>query len=462
MQHGGHITKDLLGPRGVPVGGGGGPAFGTGAEVYGVSWDGSSTPTLTRTDDSVGWTCEAGVDAGVVTNDADSAEIFSEITEVTDALGNVFVRIPKFYIEKTATGAARTWRVSKAGPGSTGYLPACFWDFTNGVELDYIDVGKYPAGLDGSSRLTSKAGEYPLISKNIVEFRDYAQANGAGYQQLDVHVVDLLQTLMIIEFATLDLQSVMAGYTAGQYSAAHTLTADTNPAGNTLVVANATGAAYAVGQAISVGTSLGVNQRFYGRTITNIQANTPVAGSTTITFDGAAVALTTGDILYNTGYKNGDAIAASSGSVASNSTGKHYCKYRGVVSPYGNVWQFVDGVNIKDSQAWVCRDADEYASNLFASPYERLDYVNHNANGYVVALGHDPERPFAALATAVTGTYADAGYRDYYYQRSGQRIAQLGGYWTNGSNAGPFYWNLGSSSADAAGNIGGRLVRKAG
>lgn len=35
MQHGGHITKDLLGPRGVPVGEGG-PAFGTGAKIYGI------------------------------------------------------------------------------------------------------------------------------------------------------------------------------------------------------------------------------------------------------------------------------------------------------------------------------------------------------------------------------------------------------------------------------------------
>lgn len=462
MQHGGHITKDLLGPRGVPVGGGGGgPPFGTGAEVYGVSWDGSSTPTLTRTDDSVGWTCEAGVDAGVVTNDADSAEIFGEIVDVDDlGDGYTYVRIPKFYIRKTAVGAARTWQITKGAQGD-GYLPACFYDFTNNVELDYVYVGKYPGDIDGG-KLRSVAGVYPTINTNIVDFRTAAQANGAGYQQLDVHVMDLLQTLMIIEFATLDLQSIMAGYTAGQYNAAHKLTADTNPAGNTLVVANATGALYEIGQAISVGTSLGGNQRFYGRTITNIQADTPGAGSTTITFDGAAVALTTGDILYNTGYKNGDAIAASSGSVASNSTGKHYCKYRGVVSPYGSVWQFVDGVNINDFQAWVCRDADEYASNLFASPYEQLSYVNHNASGYVVALGHDPARPFAALATAVTDTFGNAAFRDYCYQESGQRIALLGGRWSFGSVAGPFCWTLVNSSAGAGVSIGGRLVRKAG
>lgn len=449
-----------LATMGVPVGGGG-PAFGTGAAIYGVSWDGSSTPTLTRTDDSVGWTCEAGVDAGVVTNDADSAEIFSEITEVTDALGNVFVRIPKFYIEKTATGAARTWRISKAGPGSTGYLPACFWNFTNGVELDYIDVGKYPAGLDGSNRLTSKAGEYPLISRNIVQFRDYAQANGAGYQQLDIHVADLLQVLMIVEFATLDLQSVMAGYTTGQYNAAH-VAVITEAAANRIVIANAQAALYAVEQAISVGTSLGGNQVFHSRTITDITVYD--ASNMALEFDGDPVDITAGNIVYNTGWRSdfGGWIEASSGSLVSNSSGKYPMVYRGIENVYGNVWQFVDGVNINDFQAWVCRDADEYASNLFASPYEQLSYVNHNANGYVVALGHDPARPFAALATAVTGTYADAGYKDYYYQNSGQRIALLGGYWAYGSAAGPFCWYLDFSSASAGVPVGGRLVRKAG
>lgn len=443
----------------APVGGGG-PPFGTGAEVYGVSWDGSSTPTLTRTDDSVGWTCEAGVDAGVVTNDADSAEIFGEIVDVDDlGDGYTYVRIPKFYIRKTATGAARTWQITKGAQGD-GYLPACFYDFTNNVELDYVYVGKYPGDIDGG-KLRSVAGVYPTINTNIVDFRTAAQANGAGYQQFDIHVVDLLQTLMFIEFATLDLQSIMAGYTNGQNSAAHKLTADTNPAGNTLVVANATGALYEIGQAISVGTSIGGNQRFYGRTITNIQADMPDAGSTTITFDGAAVALTTGDILYNTGYKNGDAIAASSGSVASNSTGKHYCKYRGVVSPYGNVWQFVDGVNINDFQAWVCRDADEYVSNLFEAPYEQLAYVNSDTQGYVLAMGYDPLRPFAQFPVTVDAGVSNSAFKDYYYRNPGQRSALVGGARSDGPSAGLSYWRLYNDPSSANVTFGARLLKKA-
>lgn len=437
------------------------PHYGGNPPIYGVSWDKSDDPTLIRTDDSVGWTCQVGVDGSIVTNDADNADIYGEFIESTDGYGNTFICIPRLYIEKTDGVGYKTWRISRQKFSATSYLPWCFWDFATGTPLDYICIGKYPGSISGG-KLQSISGVYPTINTTIVDFRTAAEANGAGYQQLDIHAVDLLQTLLYIEFATLDLQSIMAGYTSGRYNAADVLTADTSPAANTLVVANATGALYAVGQAISVGTSLGGNQRFYGRTITNIQADTPGAGSTTITFDGAAVEMFTADVLYNSGYKNGDAIAASSGSVSSNSTGKHYCKYRGIVSPYGNLFYAVDGLNINENRGWVCEDADNFASNVFAAPYEQLSYVNHNANGYVTAMGWDSAHNYAALPVAVDAAWANAGYRDYYYQTTGQRIALLGGYWNNGAYAGPGFWFLSRASSSADVFVGARLCRKAG
>lgn len=457
----GMMRLALLGVPGAQ--GAGSVPFGEGGTVYGVAWDGGADPTLTRTDDAVGMVANAGVDMTPVVNDFDTADIYKDITEVTDALGNEFVRIPKFYIEKTATGAARTWRITQGAKGATGYLPACFWDFTNEVELPYIDVGKYPASLSGDSKLESKPGVYPLVSRNIVQFRGYAQANGAEYQQLDIHAVDMLQTLFIVEFATLHSQGVMAGYTSCCYTATDLLTADTNPAGNTLVVSNATGAQYRVGQAISVGTSQGGNQRFYGRTITNIQADTPAAGSTTITFDGDPAALSTGDKLYNTGWRNGfsGGIDASSGSLVSNSDGKYPMMYRGIENLWGNVYQFVDGVNINDWQAWVCRDASQYASNLFEAPYEQLSYVNHDANGYAVEMGQDPDRPFAELPVVIDAFAVNSAYKDYYYQSNGQRIARWGGHWFVGAAAGLSFWSLTPPSSDAVVFLGGRLVRKA-
>ena len=438
--------------------------FGQGAAkpypVYGVSWGKSGTlnAPLTRTDDSAAFSAAAGVDAGAAANDFDTASIYSEITEVTDAFDNVFVRIPKFYIRKTDGVGVKTWQIMKKRWGGA-YLPKCFVA-SNGSELPYVDIGKYNASLDGSgTKLESKTGTYPLMSKNIVQFRGYAQANGAGYQQLDIHVVDMLQTLFYVEFATLHSQSIMNGYVAGQYTDTHLATA-TEEGANRIVVPNATAALYEVGQSIGVGTSQGGNQIFANR---NITGKTVIdASNTAIEFDGAPVNIAIGNRLYNTGYKSGacDAVSATSGSKISNSTGQHPCMYRGIENPWGSMWQFVDGVNITDNQAWVCADAAQYASDLFAAPYLQLAYANHAANGYPTAMGYDAARPYAVFPVAVGGA-SNTYYSDYYYQSLGQRIALVGGYWSHGSAAGVSGWDLSSSSSGAPLSFGGRLVLKA-
>ncbi len=435
------------------------------AIVYGVSWDLSDSPTLTRTDDSVGFTAEAGVDGSVVTNDFDTAEIYKDIIEVEDVLGNAFVRIPKFYIKKTKSAVTRTWQISNV-QGAGYYLPACFYDYENEEELPYIYVGKHLGYVDAGV-LQSIPDVYPTVNTNIVDFRTAAEANNTGgllgYQQMDIHTYDALTTLFYIEFATLNSQSIMRGYADGRYTDTDLLTADTSPAGNTLVVSNAVGANYKVGQAISVGTTLGGNQRFYGRTITAIDADTPSSGSTTITFDGDAVELFIGDILYNTAMKTGfsSKVAASSGSISSNSDGKHSFSYRGIESLYGDIFQFVDGVNINDLRAWICRDANDYASNLFASPYEELSYINGNADGYISEMGFDSDNPFAAFPTSIIGGENNKYYSDYYYQATGQRVARVGGIWGIGSSAGLSSWYLNRTSSNASVYIGARLLKKA-
>ena len=432
--------------------------------IYGVSWNKAASPVLTRTDAAVGMTAAAGVGAGLVRNDFDGAEIYREIHDVTDTLGNVFRRIPKTYIRKTDGVGLWAPQISKTRyPGY--YLPWCFWNFTTSQELPYIDVGKFKGSselIGGTERLRSVPNVYPLVNQNIVTFRTRAQNNNtgglAGYQQLDIHVVDLLQTLFYIEFATLHSQGIMAGYTTGQYSATHTATvAETGV--NRIIVANAQADLYRVGQAISVGTALGGNQIFYGRIITAIDVYD--ASNKAISFDGTAVNIAVGNILYNTGWRNGfsSAIAASSGSLVSNSDGKYPCVYRGIESPFGDIWQWVDGVNINEGQAWVTPNAADYASNVFASPYLQLGYVNGSTNGYVTAMGYDANYPYAAFPTAVGGS-STTFYSDNYGQATGQRIAAGCGGWYLGAEPGVSYWHLGNTSGTVFVGNGGRLVKK--
>ena len=317
---------------------------------------------------------EIGIGKAIVRNDFDNLPIFKEMKRVTDDLGNVFVRVPKFYIKKTSTAGKLAVQVSKSEIAGS-YLPKCFWDFGKSKELPYVDVGAYVASLDGN-KLASKSGVKPLVSTNISNFRTYAKNNGKGYQQLDIHTVDMLQSLFYVEFATLNSQAIHPGYT------------------------------------------------------------------------GAEAAATTGGT---------DDVVASSGAMGTSSTNQFM--YRGIEDLWGNVWQFVDGVNINDHQAWVCEDADKYASDVFASPYVKLNYKNADGNGYVKEMGFDPNRPYAQFPKAVGGgstTY----YSDYYYQAAGQRIARFGGRWSSGAFAGVSYWDLSHASSYSTTSLGGRLLRK--
>lgn len=427
-------------------------------EIYGASWDKGEGSILTRTNHASGKRANAGVDLVYAIDDFDFAEIYKQMIEVTDSYGNVFIRIPKFYIRKVDILGLKTWQVSLKKWDSSWYLPYLFWDFTNDRELPYFDYGKYLGSLsDDGLRLESKAGKYPLVSRNIVDFRTLAMANGTGYQQLDIHAVDILRTLFFIEFATVDSQSVMQGWTTGHLTSTHVGTVAENNV-NRIIIDNSFANLYAVGQPISLGTSQGGNEIAVNREITSIDVYD--ASNKAISFGGTPVNIAIGNMIYNSGWKSGfsSGVTSKSGSIGSNSTGKFPCVYRGIENPFGNVWQFVDGININENQSWICKNAANYASNVFASPYERVGYVNANANGYVGETGFDQTKPFIEIPIS-TSSYAR--YKDYYYQSSGQRVARFGADWNAGSNAGLSSWNLGNSSASVYLDIGGRLLRKA-
>jgi hypothetical protein len=84
----------------------------TGSMIYGLSWDKTQFGAKIRTDNSVGMVANAGYDSYIPVNDFNHAQIYKSIHEVTDEYGNVFIRIPKFWIGKTDGAGYKTWRIS--------------------------------------------------------------------------------------------------------------------------------------------------------------------------------------------------------------------------------------------------------------------------------------------------------------------------------------------------------------
>ena len=187
------------------------------AKIYGLRWDGNTT--YTRLEDAEGMVANAGVGAIPATNDFDNAEIYKDIVDVT-VDGNVFVKIPKFYIKKVVTGDTWEWYVSKERKDNVYYLPECFKD-ESGNELDYVLIGKYDASLNGT-KLESKSGATPAVSISLDTARTYAINNNVsgvtGYQLFDIHAYDAVQVLFYIEFGTVNSQSIMYGYSASANS----------------------------------------------------------------------------------------------------------------------------------------------------------------------------------------------------------------------------------------------------
>ena len=142
-----------------------------------------------------------------------------------------------------------------------------------------------------------------------------------------------------------------------------------------------------------------------------------------------------------------------------NDDGKHSMIYRGIEDIYGNVWQYVDGINIKNNKTYVCYNQDQYQSDTFAGCYKEIGYTNANTNtnGYIAQLGYDKNNPLIGLPIALNES--STNIPDYYWQNSGNTIALVGGNWYYDSSAGLWCWTFYDSSAYTNANRGARLLK---
>lgn len=176
------------------------------------------------------------------------------------------------------------------------------------------------------------------------------------------------------------------------------------------------------------------------------------AGATKKTDDGATSMTEITGATSNLGNVTGS---------VNNPNGVNIVTYRGEENFYGNIWWFVDGMNInaKGIHELYVTDHD-FADDKLVDNYKNAGITLAKTNGYISAFGYNEEYDWL-LVTSETKGNSSLPVGDYFYQNNtynGIMIALLGGIWDYGVNAGGFYWYVDTVSGYRYRDIGGRLV----
>lgn len=99
-----------------------------------------------------------------------------------------------------------------------------------------------------------------------------------------------------------------------------------------------------------------------------------------------------------------------------------------------------------------------FADDSSSSPYENTNLHPCYGEGYISAFGYSESYDWVFVTGELSGN-SSLPVGDYFWNRySNWRVAKLGGRWDSGSWCGAFCWTLDNSSSDRGRNVGGRLV----
>ena len=178
-------------------------------KIYGVTWDGSSTTALTRTDDAASFSEPVpAVGTGSGSSPFDDCYPWKDITKETKD-GNVLVKIPKFWFKRVKDGNQETIQIADAELPGFSVSPMHSDRGDGAGERDYAYVSRYT--LNTSYKSTSGNSSAVNITRAIA--RTNIHDLGANYWQYDYLTLMTIWMLYIVEFADWDSQTkVGRGY----------------------------------------------------------------------------------------------------------------------------------------------------------------------------------------------------------------------------------------------------------
>ena len=134
--------------------------------------------------------------------------------------------------------------------------------------------------------------------------------------------------------------------------------------------------------------------------------------------------------------------------------------YRGEENLWGNIWTWLDGINIYNTATESTVYVKEFGTMAddTADGYTALGFSAKNGSGYISAFGIDEDLAEVFIPVALAGS-STLPVGDYFWNAyTGWRVAGLGGSWNDGSCCGAWCLSWNSASSYRTRDIGGRLL----
>ncbi len=328
--------------------------------------------------------------------------------------GHVMVEIPKHY-SKRFVRHGYEYRLISDRPRDGFIVDPAFIE--NGVEIEKIYVAAYEAHISANGKMESLTGVYPTANHSRPEYRNYARANGNGYGTFDIRTLLMIQNLFLIEHAEKDSQKAIGGGWGKlpQPYRRNRCVLPEKDANRIITEAKRYPKRLFTGCAITITSYKTGGVIYTDRTLTNVVLDSPEKGLASLYFDGDAIDTTTNMCLGGAAQKTGwsDCLPYHSGHTAYKGEppdNKYRCavKYRHMENLWGNLWCFIDGLNLDNGRAYICENMNAYENGIPSNTYktvaitQQIQTDNGDVGGprsihYLKNLGYDPQYPWLAL-----------------------------------------------------------------
>lgn len=403
----------------------------TGLLAYGVSWDESnSSPTLTRTGALAGITAASSPgnvflpiqaamrrvilsDAGVVQyylcgTDSTKKEDCATASDIVGGDGQVMVQIPKFYYRYSYSGTTHRWDISLTPLTGFEAHPAFYKD---GAWVDYRYIGAYEGiGYDN--------GTTAYVDCGTAAANNWA---GGAIDTANDKLGSVSGKAPMMDETRAEFRSIALNRGAGWRQQDFYLT-------------SAVQLLYLVEYA-----------SFYSQSVIGM-GRTELSGGSWVKDSYIGVS----------GKSNGDGNATAN---TGGNTNDAYMSYRGIENFYGNIYQWIDGININGGIPYVSNTETDFADDTDTN-YTRL--TDTGGSGITLPQGTNDyqstlEQTKGGFLPSALGGSSSTYITDYYYQSTGWRVVAFGGSASSGSYAGAFCVAADYASSSDYVHIGGRL-----